>query len=166
MKETSNSRILTTREDYLVANEDVLSIYYDKKIKCWGNCLWNLDTSGYDVMETLGGIDAVTYDKASDTVYIWGWAAFKEKNADDSICYIYIDTGLHRYYFRTGKSERNDIAQTLNNQKYLNCGFSAVIGNIHEWIGDGSEIVIGLSIIDDKGGYANEEVSEQRISID
>lgn len=159
-----SSRILTTREDYLLGNENVLNTYYGKEIKCWGNYLWNMDISDYEVRDVLGSIDTITYDETSDTVNITGWAAFKQEYANESECYVYIDTEENRYYFRTAKSERGDVALALDNEElYLNSGFSTGIGWLHNWLENKPEVTVGLSVVNEEKGYAYDGVAEQKV---
>ena len=150
--EPAYSRILTTREDYLLSNEDDLSEYYGKEIKCWGNYVWNLESCHYKNADALGNIDALTYVEESDTIYIWGWGAFVEQNADESECYVYIDDGEEKHYFGTGKQERADVVQALYGEEiYLNSGFSIGIGFIHEWLGeDVEEVTIGFCVVNEE----------------
>lgn len=150
-----DNRILTTREDYLLSNGDTLTEYYGKTIKCNPGYLWKFELYPYAKSDALGNIDAYTYDEASDTLYIWGWAILPDRDGSQGEIYVGIENESgKKYYFKTGVEQRADVATAIGSDNYLDSGFSCAIGNIHDWVETKEgNVTISLCILDEQKEY-------------
>lgn len=165
----NTSRILTTREDWLMGNRDTLVDYYGKDILCWNNYIYKLDQTGYKTRDSIGKIDQVMYDKNSDTIWLEGWAALMQADAEESNIYIYLDTGRERYYFSTEKLERMDVVEALDGAKrYKESGFRGGINVLHEWFDgtcDDTAVTLGLCILNEKQQIMADRIAEEKVNI-
>lgn len=162
------SRILTTREDYLMDNEKRLSKYYGISVQCLKNYVWNFETEEGILQNAYGGFDLVLYEEETDSLSMWGWAALDSFDSDECMCYVYIDNGEDLYFFRTQSIEREDVADYLGNDIYLNCGFTCNITDITDFIEveDSEEVKIGLFLMEESTQYYNNHIVEQEISFE
>lgn len=161
-----SSRILTTREDYLMSNETGLNNFYSHSIRCWNNYVWNMNLSNYTEQEAIANIDAVSYDQFTDSLSVYGWSTLLDENAGDIDNYVYIEADGNRYYFKTQKNERKDVVNVCENEKYLNSGFQVQISSIKEFLGnDLDEITVGICTINYDKKEMNNELTKKCVSL-
>lgn len=161
-----SSRILTTREDYLMSNETGLNNFYSKEIRCWNNYIWNMDYSGYAEHEVIGNMDSVTYNTENDSLSVYGWATLTDEDADECENYVYLELNGKRYYFKTQKIQREDVVAACEKKDYLNSGYQVEIESIKEMLGtDTDEITIGLCTINQKNSEVESQTIHQKIKL-
>lgn len=153
------SRILTTREDYLLDKDKNLSYFYGKEIKCWRNYLWEFENNHLRTNFVEGDLNTFVYDDIEDLIYVWGWAAFVDEDTSNNSYYLYLDYEMERYYFETEKVLREDVAEVYDNKIYLKSGFICKVEKILEVLGyecDLKNIQIGVCVIDEENGWIGE----------
>uniref|UniRef100_N1ZXA1 Glycosyltransferase RgtA/B/C/D-like domain-containing protein n=1 Tax=Eubacterium plexicaudatum ASF492 TaxID=1235802 RepID=N1ZXA1_9FIRM len=154
------SRVLTTREDYLMNENTRLSYYFGKKIQPLRNYIWgfSIDES-FEKVHIEGGLDTFWYNREDDSVELTGWAAKKEDDAENNSYYVYLDSGQQRFYFKTNRISRKDIADAYGNNIYLNSGFCYTIESVSEVVGDTEleNVRAGFCVVDEKNGWFGEQ---------
>ncbi len=154
------SRVLTTREDYLMNENTRLSYYFGKKIRPLRNYIWgfSIDES-FEKVHIEGGLDTFWYNREADSVELSGWAVKKEDDAENNSYYVYLDSGQQRFYFKTNRISRKDIADAYGNNIYLNSGFCYTIESVSEVVGDTEleNVRAGFCVVDEKNGWFGEQ---------
>jgi hypothetical protein len=119
------SRILTTRENYLMGNEYYLDNYFNKDITVVKGSVWDLGIERYEEHPTIGNIDSVSADEDTSKIFLEGWVAFvdHEDDIDDYDIYVAVNRGSSSIYYYAEECERKDIANALDSNQYFNTGF-------------------------------------------
>lgn len=147
----NDSRILTTREDYLVSSERYLESYFNKtEIVLLNGAVWNLGVGNYVRNQALGNTDDVSYNAETQICTVNGWYTFTDSNSADSQVYIGIKTDDNIYYFKTQKYERKDVEKAFLNADYLKSGFRAEILNLPMLFNstENREVKISVCVVD------------------
>lgn len=140
-----SSRLLTSREDYLLSNETALNYYYGKKIQCWNNYLININFENYEFADGKGYIDNAVYDVDTDTLSVYGWSTFPDLINNNTRSYIYLQINNQNYYFKVQPILREDVVHEFNNSTCLNSGFRVDISSLKGILGyDINEISVGI----------------------
>lgn len=153
------SRILTTREDYLLGNEVALNAYYGKEIRCLDDYVWYFELEDSVLHDAQGGIDWIQYDATTESLELGGWATLSSVSAEDCMRYIYVDIGGERLYFKTQVVERWDVAEYLGDEIYASSGFECRIDGITESLIEGdSSLEVGVIIVDRNFQRYNDQI--------
>jgi hypothetical protein len=120
-----NNRILNTREDYLMGNEQYLDEYFGKDIVIDSNSIYDLGINNYEKIQVMGNIDAIEFDNDYKQTYIYGWIAFCDLDYDTTEIDIYLQVNAEgqKYYYNTKSVSRKDVADELGNAEYLETGY-------------------------------------------
>lgn len=150
-------RILATREDYLMRNEGELGLgyYFSKNIDVVNGLVFDIETESYMVNEVIGYNEWVDYDSATKTLQMSGWCVLSNSDSADSEIYAYIKMSNQKYYFRTSKSQRPDVAEALSNNMYLDAGYYTSITLMDE-VSELDTIEIGTCVVNRKENLIGE----------
>lgn len=162
-----SSRLLTTREDYLMVNEAALNRYYEKNIHCWNNYLLNVNFENYILTDGKGYIDNVVYDESTDTLSLYGWSTFPDYINTNTRSYIYLQVENKYYYFKVNSTLREDLVQEFNNPTCLNSGFELDISSLKDTLGyDISKINIGILLTNSEYRLKSSNIYEKVFILD
>lgn len=151
----TNSRILTTREDYLMGNEQGLEYYFSKNIDVVDGWICDIETTSFLENEAIGYIEWVDYDSATKTLQMSGWCVLSDSDSTDSEIYTYIQIDNQKYYFRTSKSQRPDVAEALSSNMYLDAGYYTSITLVDE-VAELDTIEIGACVVNRADSFIGE----------
>lgn len=121
----NNSRILTTREDYLLGNPQYLINYFNKNIIMISGNIGDLGIFGYKEHKGMGNIDDYMVDVENHQISVNGWISFcdMEKDKHPKEVYTIINVDNTDLKFRSVIYPREDVKQALSSDVYLNSGF-------------------------------------------
>ena len=152
-----DDRILTTREDYLIATR-ALNSYFESNI-ILGETLEIKD----EVI--LSNIEKAYYNLKTDSLMIDGWAFVSNINADNSNIYILLQSEDNSYRQSAIKSERSDVGGYHGSNDYLSSGFSLQIENVKDTMKSG---IYNIGIYIENDSYEKELfiLTETKIEIE
>lgn len=146
-------RILTTREEYLREKEYDLSVYFNKKVNIIPGLLWERNRQIETYVDSsdliIGGIDCIEHEINNNKLFVSGWAALPNIQSHENKIYIIILLDGKKYYYKSTRIERPDVAKALEDNLQLNCGYQLHL-DLPQKIENADKIKIGVCVVNYK----------------